>query len=305
MPKVLSQIQQKLKENDLQEIHNAYAESIGSILHHVIKNIQNIDEATELLMSFLKVVFTSLNQPGKIVQSGAALCLTKIIQNAPVEALKLKLEDLWQGLLEVLNSTNWRAHTQILESLISLLLSVETDFEPYAVNFLPTLLEWMALTEWNTRKIGIDVMYTIAAILGDVITPYTKEILEVLNHCRFDKIKPVREAAIEAINLIKDLDPSVVIDDTFSQDSTSRKGALSKSTVDKPWKKKEKKQIKQEEEPSSFATYSNKDQDEEAADRKISTATKKRLEAIEAKKKAAPTKKPNLNKEKKSIFDLK
>ena len=218
----------------MQELHNAYADSIGAILHNVVKNIQNIDEATDLLMSFLKMVFNNLNQPGKLVQAGAALCLTKIIQNAPVEALKLKLEDLWNGLLEVLNSTNCRAHTQILESLISLLLSVETDFEPYAVNFLPTLLEWMAITEWHTKKIGIDVMYTIAAILGDVITPYSKEILEVLNHCRFDKIKPVREAAIEAINLIKDLDPSAVIDDTFSLESTSRKGTTSRSTVEKP-----------------------------------------------------------------------
>lgn len=67
--------------------------------------------------------------------------MTKIIQNAPVDALRLKLEDLCQGLLEVLNSTNCRAHTQILESLISLLLSVETEFEPFAVGFLPTLLE--------------------------------------------------------------------------------------------------------------------------------------------------------------------
>jgi hypothetical protein len=40
----------------------------------------------------------------------------------------------------------------------------------------------MALNEWQTRKISIDAMYTIAAILGEVVLPYTKEILEVLNH---------------------------------------------------------------------------------------------------------------------------
>ena len=39
LPKVLSQIQQKLKENDAPEIHNAYAESIGMVLHNVLKNI--------------------------------------------------------------------------------------------------------------------------------------------------------------------------------------------------------------------------------------------------------------------------
>lgn len=110
-------------------------------------------------------------------------------------------------------------------------------------------------------------MYTIAAILGEVILPYTKEILEVLNHCRFDKMKPVREAAIEAINLIKDLDPNA--EDNQSQDSTSKhQDKTARSTVgSKPWKKKKSQNIGQED-PSSFAAYSNIDQDEE---NKVST----------------------------------
>lgn len=160
----------------------------------------------------------------------------------------------------------------------------------------------MAVNEWHTRKIGIDVMYTIAAILGDVLMPYTKEILEVLNHCRFDKMKPVREAAIEAISLIKEIDPGV--EESASQDSFSRKDKTPKApTQNKPWKKKSKTQ-KIQEESVPFSTYSNKDQDDDVAEKKISNATKKRLEALEAKRKAQPTKKPNLNKEKKSIFEL-
>ena len=76
------------------------------VLHHVLKNIDDIDEVTELLNTFLKMVFTNLNQPGKILQSGAALCLTQIIKNSPVDALRNKLEDICQGLIDVLNSTN-------------------------------------------------------------------------------------------------------------------------------------------------------------------------------------------------------
>lgn len=91
---MLSQIQQKLKENDHAEIHNAYADSIGMILHHVLKNIDSVEEAVEILTTFLKMVFTNLNQPGQISQSSAALCLTKIIQNAPIDALRQKLEDV-------------------------------------------------------------------------------------------------------------------------------------------------------------------------------------------------------------------
>lgn len=57
----------------------------------------------------------------------------------------------------------------------------------------------MAMDDWTIRKMAIDVIYTMAAILKGVLSPYKKDILEVLNHCKTDKMKPVREATTEAI----------------------------------------------------------------------------------------------------------
>lgn len=56
---------------------------------------------------------------------------------------------------------------------------------------------------------SIDVIYTMSAILRDALSSYKHEILEVLNHTRSDKIKPVREATLEAIQAVKDI-PSPV-----------------------------------------------------------------------------------------------
>lgn len=141
-------------------------------------------------------------------------------------------------------------------------------------------------------------MYTIAAILGDVLVPYCKEILEVLNHCRYDKMKPVREAAIEAINLIKEIDPPVT-EELQTNDNNLRKEKSSKNIPEKPWKKR-KSQVKAKD--NSRISNPNFEEDDDEPERKISNATKKRLEAQEAKKKIQPSKSPNLNKEKKSIF---
>ena len=52
---------------------------------------------------------------------------------------------------------------------------------------------------------AIDVIYTMAAILRDSLKPFKSEILDVLNHQRSDKIKPVREASLEAIQAVKDI----------------------------------------------------------------------------------------------------
>ena len=54
---------------------------------------------------------------------------------------------------------------------------------------------------------AIDVVYTIAAILPHTIATYKDHLLEALNESRFDKQKPLREAAIEAITALKDLPP--------------------------------------------------------------------------------------------------
>jgi len=45
----------------------------------------------------------------------------------------------------------------------------------------------------------------MTAIIKEEILPYSTEILRALNGCRFDKIKPVREATLETIKLIKEI----------------------------------------------------------------------------------------------------
>lgn len=52
---------------------------------------------------------------------------------------------------------------------------------------------------------AIDVIYTMAAILKEAISDYKNEVLEALNHSRSDKLKPVREASIEAIQALRDI----------------------------------------------------------------------------------------------------
>lgn len=47
----------------------------------------------------------------------------------------------------------------------------------------------------------------MTAIIKEEIVPYRAEILRALNNCRFDKIKPVREATLETIKLLKETGP--------------------------------------------------------------------------------------------------
>ena len=42
---------------------------------------------------------------------------------------------------------------------------------------------------------SIDVIFTLSKMIPAVLRPYKEDILEILNELKFDKMKPVREAA--------------------------------------------------------------------------------------------------------------
>lgn len=100
------------------------------------------------------------------------MCLTRVIQNAPVVTLQTLLDTITDKILEMFMNSNTKCTSQLLESLISLILAVENEFEPYATLFLPHLLECIAMPDWLTRKLSIDVIYTLGAILREVLIPY-------------------------------------------------------------------------------------------------------------------------------------
>jgi hypothetical protein len=46
----------------------------------------------------------------------------------------------------------------------------------------------MAHSDWNVRKIAVEVIYTLSVLVSGVLTPYKHDILQALNECRFDKV---------------------------------------------------------------------------------------------------------------------
>jgi len=62
-----------------------------------------------------------------------------LIQNSPPPVLIEALPNLSEKLLHYLQSS--KAKGQILETIISLAIAIEENFEAHAVSFLPLLLE--------------------------------------------------------------------------------------------------------------------------------------------------------------------
>ena len=110
-------------------------------------------------------------------------------------------------IIRCLKSNQFRAHAALLESLIAIIFHVEQEFEPFVDRFIPVLLEMMSHSDWSTKKVGIDAINSLATTVTEKIIPHRVDILQALKPSRFHKMKPVREAALYTIKLLKGTNP--------------------------------------------------------------------------------------------------
>ena len=110
LPKILAQITKRLKDGN-NEIHLAYAEALGSIVHNVMNNLTDFDEIDNVMDMIFTMIFTNLNQPARNTQAASANCLTKVIQNTPLDPLLHKLPTICQSVLDTFASSVFKAHT--------------------------------------------------------------------------------------------------------------------------------------------------------------------------------------------------
>lgn len=107
-------------------MQEAVSDALGQLVFFIVNKVEDTNEKKELLDSFLKLPLGLLEKsPNKTVQAGGAQCLSKVIQNSPEDILCEALEDLTDKMIQVINLNSFKAHTQLLECVISLVFHVE------------------------------------------------------------------------------------------------------------------------------------------------------------------------------------
>ena len=204
IPRMVTALQKKMKEGD-QLLHEALGFAFGTLVHNTLHTITDLPASCDQLTFILKPLFANLLGANKVVQMGSALAFTKIIQHAPIECLQYLLGKLVGKILEITGNPSCKCQPQVLESVISLTLSVELDIAPYVPQLLPLGMQNMNSDDPNSRKSAIDLFYTFGAVVPNAVEPYAGEIVQLLSKCRTDKVKPVRDAAIETLGVYKDM----------------------------------------------------------------------------------------------------
>ncbi|KAI6687468.1 hypothetical protein NL676_024296 [Syzygium grande] len=166
LTKVMAQLSRRLKDSD-SGVRDACKDAVGALSAQYLRN-------EGMVGLFVKPLFEAMGEQSKGVQSGAALCLAKVVECAadpPVPAF----QKMCTRICKLLNNPNFLAKAALLPVVSN--LSQVGAIAPRAEH-------------------GVFAS-------SDLITDGAANTISALEGCRFDKIKPVRDSMMEALQLWK------------------------------------------------------------------------------------------------------
>ncbi|CAD8049568.1 unnamed protein product [Paramecium sonneborni] len=199
IPRIVQIINKRIQEGDssfLQVISDIFANINEFTIQTSLNKYDLFFQITELLQSN----FVHHNKVAQLI-SAASLC--RIIKTSESQLLELVCKQYTQKTLEILKSPHCQTQQGLLESLLSIILTVEEIFEPNLEDCLNTICNCLQSSEWNSRKIAVDILYTLSVIFPHYFRA-NDQYQNKINELRFDKIKHVRDAATNAITQLKE-----------------------------------------------------------------------------------------------------
>ncbi|KAM1057248.1 hypothetical protein ACFX2A_031210 [Malus domestica] len=199
LTKIIAHVVKRLKDAD-SGVRDACRDSIGSLSAQYLK-AHSVSDNGSVVGLFMKPLFEAMMEQNKGVQSGAALCMAKIVDCA-LEPPVSSFQKLCPRICKLLNNPNFLAKSSLLPVVSS--LSQVGAIAPQSLdNLQQSIHDCLGSPDWATRKAAADVLIALALHSSNMITDRTASTLTVLEACRFDKIKPVRDSMTEALQFWK------------------------------------------------------------------------------------------------------
>ena len=189
LPKIIQILSECLQEEDL-ELHEPIRDSFGKIAKHILCNLP-LPEAARETFTLLRNLWSVCGDGSRHTQIGSALCISKILQGVNGEILHDSVEKISVRLTELIENPACKATLQILECIMSLLVSVDdnaSQLENSARIVLPTVVQNISNSEWNVRKLALEIVYLLTALAGEILETFRDDLLEIVEQCRYDKV---------------------------------------------------------------------------------------------------------------------
>ncbi|XP_008789615.1 TORTIFOLIA1-like protein 2 [Phoenix dactylifera] len=201
LPKMVASIVKRLKDTD-SVVRDACVETCG-VLATSIRSSGGGGGSTAFV-ALVRPLFEALGEQNRYVQAGAALCLARVIDEATDPPMSI-LPQMLARVVKLLKNPHFMAKPAIIELIRSIIQAGGASTEHALSVALTGILDALKSTDWTTRKAASVALAGIAVSAGALLGPFRSSCLRSLEGCRFDKVKPVRDAIMHAIQCWKTL----------------------------------------------------------------------------------------------------
>ncbi|ONM24089.1 Microtubule-associated protein TORTIFOLIA1 [Zea mays] len=154
---------------------------------------------------FVKPLFEVMGEQSKSVQGGAAACLAKAVEGAgPGPGAIGMFGKLGPRICKLLGGQGVQAKAGLL-GIMGSLAQVGAISSQNMQQTLQSIRDCLENSDWATRKAAADTLSVFATHSVHLIGDGTAPTIAALEACRFDKVRPVRDSMIDAVQLWKKL----------------------------------------------------------------------------------------------------
>ncbi|KAJ0030216.1 hypothetical protein Pint_13914 [Pistacia integerrima] len=194
LSKMVASIVKRLKDSD-SIVRDACVETMG-VLASKLSN--RGDDGDGVFVALVRPLFEALGEQNKSMQFGAALCLARVIDNihdAPVSILQRMLTRT----IKLLKNPHFMAKPAVIELNRSIILAGGAATKSVLSAAMTSIQDALKNSDWTTRKAASVALAEIASSGGSFLGSFKASCISSLESSRFDKVKPVRETVLHAL----------------------------------------------------------------------------------------------------------
>ncbi|KAJ1290811.1 hypothetical protein BS78_02G271700 [Paspalum vaginatum] len=197
MAKMVSSVVKRLKDTD-SVVRDACVDTCGTLAMCA----RSYGDGGAALVALVRPLFESLGEQNRYVQAGAAMCLAKVIDESnyfpgPV------LPQMLVRVVKLLKNPHFMAKPAAIELLRSIIQAEGASTEQALSSAVTSIMDALKSSDWNTRKAASLALSSIAVSCGYLVASFRTSCLRSLERSKFDKVKPVRDAIMHAIQMWK------------------------------------------------------------------------------------------------------
>ncbi|KAK9060617.1 hypothetical protein SSX86_021323 [Deinandra increscens subsp. villosa] len=197
LSKMVASIVKRLKDPD-SVVRNACIETMGILA----SKFATINEPEGSFVVLVRPLFEALGEQNKHVQFGTALCLSRVIDHTRDPPLPI-LQRMLIRTTKMLKNPHFMAKPAIIELNRSIIQGGGASTQNMLTAAMASIQEALKNSDWRTRKAASEALAEIASSNGSYSVAVKSSCIRSLEMCRFDKVKPVRDSVLQALQLWK------------------------------------------------------------------------------------------------------